>query len=409
MKILSYGCARYKAFKEQVTVELRPLTLFFGKNNSGKSALLHLSRLLLRTLSSRHSRGFPLSVEGLAFGRHFHGLIHGGDLHGSTGFSMALEQAGKQLNIQAEVQNIHDNSRQPANFPVVSRFHLQGLDVDLDWTWEPVASEVATYQGIGKIPFRGLFPDLKSGGPAHQHRSLIDEWRNEIALFEERLEHLGPQRAGINWVYNNEKGGTTSLDYFGTGAVNRVAQDGTLLTAVGAWYQQNMEGWRFGLERSFDVVFPVLMRGNTTVNLADGGQGMQSLLPIVVQQLANQREDQKPFLNLIEEPELHLHAAAHAPLGDLFLNTAKTGHGQVIVETHSENLLLRIRRRIAEGENPSLVALYWIEDTADGSSRVRPIEIKQNGAVDWWPEGVFSEGYQEVRHMRRAALSSNKE
>lgn len=87
----------------------------------------------------------------------------------------------------------------------------------------------------------------------------------------------------------------------------------------------------------------------------------------------------------------------------MFLNTAKTGRGQVIVETHSENLLMRIRRRIAEGADPKLVAVYWIEDHPEGHSSVRRINIDTYGELDWWREGIFSEGYEEVRAMRRAA------
>ncbi len=130
---------------------------------------------------------------------------------------------------------------------------------------------------------------------------------------------------------------------------------------------------------------------------------MQQLLPVVVQQLLHACRDLPAFLDLVEEPELHLHPAAHAPLADLFLRTAASGKGQILVETHSENLLLRLRRRIAEGADPGLVAVYWIEDKADGSSAVRPIQILSDGEVDYWPEGVFSEGYQEVRALRRAA------
>ena len=408
MKIISFGCTRYKAFKDPVSIELRPLTLFFGKNNSGKSALLRLPRLLLRALSARNYRGFPLVVDGLNYGRYFHELIHGGDLHGSAEFSIVMENSGESLELTAEVQNIYNASRvpgKPIKFPVVSNFRLTGSSISIDWTWEPEISEVANYQGIGKIPFWGLFPNPKSGKPGYQLRSHIDTWRKRVTNFEDRMEHLGPMRANIERVYVG--GQTGPMDFNGEGSINQIAHNDDLLTELGEWYEKHLEGWRFDLKRSGDAVEPVLKRGQSTVSLADCGQGMQHLLPIVIQQLGHQLDEQEPFLNLVEEPELHLHAAAHAPLGDLFLNTAKTGRGQVIVETHSENLLLRIRRRIAEGQDPNLVALYWIEDLPEGFSNVRRINILKNGEVDWWPEGIFSEGYQEVRHLRRAGRPSS--
>lgn len=53
MRIISYGCGNYKPFKEDTSIEVRPLTLIFGKNSSGKSAGLRLLRLILRALSAR--------------------------------------------------------------------------------------------------------------------------------------------------------------------------------------------------------------------------------------------------------------------------------------------------------------------------------------------------------------------
>lgn len=403
MKIHSFGCTGYKAFKEPVSIEVAPLTLFFGKNNSGKSALLRLPRLLLRTLSSRQSRGFPLVVDGLSYGRVFYELIHGGSFHGSATFSLDLENEGETFSVEAKVQNINTVSPspgKPTDFSVVSHIRLTAPSLSIDWTWEPSASEVASYQGVGKVPFRGLLPDPKLDQPGYVFRPIIENWRDEVTAFEDRLEHLGPLRAEIKRV--DEAGHYGPMNFLGEGAINQVAHNKDLLAVVGEWFQKNLEGWRFGLNRSGLAVEPVLMRGGTTISLADAGQGMQHLLPVVVQQLGHQQEDQRPFLNLVEEPELHLHAAAHAPLGDLFLETVKTGRGQVIVETHSENLLLRIRRRIAEGTDPDLVALYWVEDLPEGFSRVRRIHIQENGGVDWWPAGVFSEGYQEVRYLRRA-------
>ncbi len=108
-----FGCTNYKPFKSPVTIDVCPLTLFIGRNNSGKSALLRLPRLLLRSLSSRAPRagmpfagpqgaigpqgsigssslttpgGFPLEVDGVSFGRTLRDLIHGGAPHGSVAF-----------------------------------------------------------------------------------------------------------------------------------------------------------------------------------------------------------------------------------------------------------------------------------------------------------------------------------
>lgn len=107
------------------------------------------------------------------------------------------------------------------------------------------------------------------------------------------------------------------------------------------------------------------------------------------------------WLDVIEQPELHLHDAAHAPLGDLLLDATARPGCVMLVETHSEALLLRVRRRVAEGLPPERVALYYVEATG-ASSSLRRIPLLPNGEVEGWPAGVFSESFEEVKAIRRA-------
>ena len=76
MKLVRIGCEGYKPFKEYQELSLRPLTVLFGKNSSGKTVLLRLARLLLRCFSSRAEHKFPLKVDELSFGASFRDLLH---------------------------------------------------------------------------------------------------------------------------------------------------------------------------------------------------------------------------------------------------------------------------------------------------------------------------------------------
>lgn len=400
MNIAQFGCTGYKPFRERVDIDVRPLTIFFGRNNSGKTAILRLPRLLLRTLSSRGRSGFPLDVEELTFGESFRDLIHQRLVHGHIDLSVTLEDRNQQIAVEATVQNIAESAlgQGPgAEYQVVSRFHSKNPLLDMHWDGK--RGRPANYQSFGPCDFRGLLPDPRDEG--YQHAAQFEDWSQRVRDFEDRVSHLSAHRRPIRRSY--ERGTPRPIGLDGSGAPEWLAESSQLLAAVGDWYEAHMDGWRLSLDSAASVFRCVLRRGGVEINLADAGDGMQQLLPVVVQQLLHTQGDSSSFLDLIEEPELHLHPAAHAPLADLFLNTVASGKGQVLVETHSENLLLRVRRRIAEGIAPALVALYWIEDREDGSSGVRPIRILANGDVDGWPDGVFSEGYQEVRALRRAA------
>jgi predicted ATPase len=196
------------------------------------------------------------------------------------------------------------------------------------------------------------------------------------------------------------------LGFDGRQAPQWLRADPGLMDETASWYEENMDGWRLSLVQSNETfnLRAGLSKAMAT-NLAHAGEGLKQVLPVVVHQLWRQRQEQKDretFLDVVEHPDLHLHAAAQAPLADLFIGTALQGRGVVLVETHSEQILLRLQRRIAEGVLPhSLVALYFVEVTAEGS-RLRPIVLSPDGEVEWWPEGVFEESFQEVAAMSRA-------
>ena len=109
-----------------------------------------------------------------------------------------------------------------------------------------------------------------------------------------------------------------------------------------------------------------------------------------------------PTLEIVEQPELHLHPAAHRGLADIYISAAQRSDTRFIVETHSETFLLRVRRRVAEGiVDPNILAVYFLENSK-GIATVRPINIAADGSIDYWPTGIFSEDYEEARALAKA-------
>jgi predicted ATPase len=51
---------------------------------------------------------------------------------------------------------------------------------------------------------------------------------------------------------------------------------------------------------------------------------------------------------ILEQPEIHLHPSVQTGLADVFIDAVKTRKVQIILESHSEYLLRRLQRRIAE-------------------------------------------------------------
>ncbi|MGE0825347.1 MAG: DUF3696 domain-containing protein [Candidatus Binatia bacterium] len=140
-----------------------------------------------------------------------------------------------------------------------------------------------------------------------------------------------------------------------------------------------------------------------SASIRDVGFGVSQVLPIIVQSLLSQNKTL-----LIEQPEIHLHPALQAELGDLFIQSALGEQKNTfILETHSEHLLLRIMRRMRETlqgnlreglppVRPEDVAVLYVE--RDGKqSIVREMPLNERGElVKAWPGGFFEEGLREV-------------
>jgi predicted ATPase len=109
----------------------------------------------------------------------------------------------------------------------------------------------------------------------------------------------------------------------------------------------------------------------------------------------------------VEQPEIHLHPAAQTALADLFLEQMREGR-QFIIETHSEHLVLRIRRRIAEGKvKPESVRIFFVEKI-DGVTQVKELKLTESGHFSDWPKGFFEEGYEEAMALARASAKRVK-
>ena len=145
-----------------------------------------------------------------------------------------------------------------------------------------------------------------------------------------------------------------------------------------------------------------------TVVPSDVGVGVSQLIPIIVGCLAD-----GIGLLIVEQPELHVHPAVQVGLGDLLNhvinanNEGALGSKSLIVETHSEHIMLRLLRRVRETEEgdlppgaPSLtpdpLSIVYVEPTEDGVS-FRPLRVDVEGEfIDRWPQGFFDERAEEL-------------
>ena len=144
------------------------------------------------------------------------------------------------------------------------------------------------------------------------------------------------------------------------------------------------------------------------VSPKDVGVGITQMVPVVVAALRKQ-----DGVLGIEQPELHVHPAIQVGMGDLFIRAAacdpdRLSSGKtLIIETHSEHIMLRLLRRIREttddelppgvaGLTPEDLSIIYVESGDDGV-RFRSLHVDREGEfLDRWPRGFFEERAGEL-------------
>ncbi len=160
---------------------------------------------------------------------------------------------------------------------------------------------------------------------------------------------------------------------------------------------------RGGVSETYDELALMDLRSNTPVTHRDVGIGVSQVLPVLVHAYADEGK-----IVAIEQPEIHLHPALQAELGDLFIESALSERRNTfLLETHSEHLILRILRRVRETTEgklpagtrpirPEDVSVLFVEPTNQGSV-VRELPVTPDGDFGApWPGGFFAERFQDL-------------
>ncbi|MDB9313719.1 AAA family ATPase [Spirulina sp. CS-785/01] len=141
-------------------------------------------------------------------------------------------------------------------------------------------------------------------------------------------------------------------------------------------------------------------KNNVNVSLLDVGFGISQVLPVITQSVLSEGKT-----ILMEQPELHLHPKLQTELGDLFIESAQKN--TLIIETHSEHLMLRIMRRMRETFQeelpshappikPENISVLFVEPIGD-TAVVRHIDLNARGEfIKSWPGGFFEEELEEL-------------
>ena len=248
-------------------------------------------------------------------------------------------------------------------------------------------------------PFKDLVEALQL-----MWRQRSASFRSELAACMDSLVYLGPLRRAPARFQVITGARRTSVGREGEFAAEILRRRDDVLPRVNHWLDRlqipySVEALPLLAEDLSttigDVVVLVLtdLRSGLKVSPGDVGFGISQLLPIVVQTLVGTDN-----VVCIEQPEIHVHPRLQADVADLFVESLRGHRGnQLIIETHSEHMMLRIQRHVAAGKiAPEDVAVLYVDNDDRGAASVIRLRMSESGDfLDEWPRGFFEERFDE--------------
>lgn len=522
MTVEAIRLENFMAFADTGWIELRPICLLFGRNSSGKSAIIRALRFLKQSLDTppNSSPLVFLAEDGVDLGT-FKETVHQqflgnpitfhfrctlseilrNALHKSAGIAvkdfqnrvdlslgfvwdtearwvelialhinlprLAKEEQNESLKILWAERSFKYEIEQPGEEDEKLITHigevwefdsdlLHGHELDDEPIWTKVYIELTSgFLPTVLAPSHVLPNHYASGEDFTLVNNLLAELHESIKKFLQSIEYIGPLRPEPQRVYaldglthlRWEKRGLKAFLDFISGRADRINQDQIIEIenwlaplGLGEKINVNKPSSTWGLEILSQVKLHESEKG-LWVSLRDIGFGASQVLPVVIQSVSALPGS----LVIIEQPELHLHPRSQADLADVFIKqiyklpkdheledkndikeyirNIKDSGVRFLIETHSVNLITRLRRRLAETArdkqhkrpdkyfNADGLAAYFIDRiNAIGLSVSERIEYDQTGAYKKQPEkfiDFFGNDYHELRAMndaRREAL-----
>jgi predicted ATPase len=225
-----------------------------------------------------------------------------------------------------------------------------------------------------------------------------------------RIHYLGPLREPPSRLYNWSGGEPADMGRRGENVIAAILSKGknkyispgphkkrqTLEERIANWLQE------LGLIHSFSVsriakdanIYEVKVKRtpySAEVLITDVGFGISQILPVIA--ICYYVEEGSTIL--LEQPEIHLHPSVQMGLADVFIDAIKNRNIQIILESHSEHLLSRLQRRMAEGViTQDELSIYFCEQ----------LNLDPAGNISNWPKDFFGDRFGETVAQRKAAL-----
>lgn len=432
----------FKGFKDTGWIKIKPITIILGSNNSGKTNFLAPFLLMNQTINSR-DRLSPLILKGdlydagnyqeivreyltendIYFGFKYHiheveGKLEEIGNYPPGGFDVTFQVESKEAEIKLKSLTAYDlfgrkflslsqNKKGKTIFSGIGRDAMSESEIKAISNSKPINFLFST---------NSILSDLDNSEDDEKEEKIkrkVDRFSKGFSQFIAALSYnnssvqrylgqlsfLGPIRDNPHRIYEITNETYNTVGSKGENMPNLLKKIGNNNAEINGWVKRFGFGDEVCLHKLYSNAYSLRFKKNDSpfyTSISNAGFGASQILPLIVQAVVSQKRS----ITIAEQPEIHLNPKIQCELADLFVEMANKKQ-TVIVETHSEHLLLRLRRLIASGKvKAEDVAIYFVE--GDGiSSKIKPVPLEENGhikSIDW-PKDFFGESLKEAIAM----------
>ena len=450
--ITGLGLENFKAWRKLEKIRMAPLTGFFGANSSGKSSIIQFLLLLKQTINFADPNavlyfGDERDTASFVELESYKNIVFNHDLQRRISWELEWKREFREANSPKTLHTeLQANSE---NYPVVNEIDYTYFNVVHRIVRDVNTSEYKLLYKSGddmeeEIPLlehdtvdykSGWSPKKCYGFPPSAYRIGFQIFTHDVERLFENIFYLGPMREfprrhyrwdGSN-PYDVGSRGERVVDAILTarrtyphtipkflqtlkpGEEPPIIELPTFEEHIAHWLQKLNLIHDFKMERiGGSNLYQVMVQRtphSVFVPLPDVGFGVSQILPVLV--LCFYAPEHSTII--LEHPELHLHPSVQMGLADVLIEAIQTRHIQIILESHSEHLLNRIQRRMAEAKlAPEEVALYFCDMEEDGAAKMEELKLNEYGEISNYPPDFFGNQFEEVAETQLAGLRRRK-
>lgn len=411
--------SNFRAFDDEVKLRVRPITILIGRNNAGKSSLIKFLLMLQQSLdpaapeflitdgarthlgafsalkhskSRRRDLSFSLTFESSDVPRGFRDvallmkLVEGAAVaHGSV----SARDDAKLTRFLHERKSRGRVRQHNAVYTLGARLNYGQRAMSGLQHIEAVVDGAPIHRAFSRNLRRGTLLSFPAEGDSvgSSVKAFVDDLFAQPLRYELlSTQHLAPVRAESDGRIANTKppeGIVGQLGEFALAHLQSLIASKDSRAAFVRRHLQTVAGVsdvRFRSSEKELVAHALARNAETSASayLSQFGFGVSQCLPVIVQgTLMPPRH-----LMMVEQPEAQLHPTAQLAMGSFFAELWTKRQVCSLIETHSANVLLRLRHLVAKGElDPQAISVAYVYTDAK-KTKINNLDVNETGTLE---------------------------